>query len=256
MDTRDRTPTFEERIAGPLTARDIEVFQINVGYRCNLECAHCHIGAGPLRSEMMSEEVMEMCLRVIEASAIPTIDITGGTPEMHPEWPWFLERCAALRRRLLVRTNGVILLEEAYAPCIEAYARCRAEVVVSLPHMDPRATDRQRGEGVFASLIAALRKLNGRGYGQSGSGLVLNLVHNPSGAYLPGAQASLEDHYRRTLGERYGIVFNHLFCLTNMPIGRYLSYLKRSDNYVDYMAALSGAFNAAALENVMCRTTL
>lgn len=256
MDTPDRTPPFEERIAGPLTAKDIEIFQINVGYRCNLECGHCHIGAGPLRPELMSKEVMEMCLRAIEASGIPTIDITGGTPEMHPELPWLLERCAALNRRLLVRTNGVILLEEAYASCLDVYVRCRAEVVVSLPHLDPRTTDRQRGQGVFARLVEVLSRLNGRGYGRAGSGLVLNLVHNPSGAYLPGAQSSLEDHYRRVLGERYGIVFNHLFCLTNMPIGRYLNYLERSDNYGDYMATLSGAFNPGALENVMCRTTL
>jgi len=256
MGAPDRIPPFQERIGAPLTAREVEVFQINVGYRCNLECGHCHIGAGPLRPEMMSRGVMEACLRVVEASGIPTIDITGGTPEMHPELPWLLERGSALKRRLLVRTNGVVLLEKAYAACLETYARCRAEVLISLPHMDPRTTDRQRGEGVFAKLIEVLRRINARGYGQAGSGLVLNLVHNPGGAYLPGGQAALEDHYRRTLGEKYGIVFNNLFCLTNMPIGRYLNYLERSDNYGDYMATLSAAFNPATLENVMCRTTL
>jgi len=256
MNGEGKHPPFAERAAGPILATGIEIFQINLGYRCNLECRHCHVAAGPERRELMSRELMERCLDIIRAHPIPTIDITGGAPELHPHFPWFLEECAALGRRLLVRTNGVVLLEEGYGSFLDLYTRLRVEVVVSLPHVDPRITDRQRGEGVHARLIDALRKLNARGYGQPGSGLVLNLVHNPGGAYLPGLQGSLEARYRQVLRDKYGIGFNNLFCITNMPIGRYLAFLKRSGNYEDYMDALVRAFNPLALANVMCRTTL
>jgi radical SAM/Cys-rich protein len=249
-------PSFEEKAAGPLAAAGIEIFQINLGYRCNLECRHCHVEAGPHRQELMSRPVMAKCLEVLQRYPIPTIDITGGTPELHPDFPWFLAKCAALGRRLLVRTNGVVLLEEKYADFLDLYARQRVEVVVSFPHVDPKMTNRQRGEDVYSRLIEALLLLNKRGYGQNGSGLILNLVHNPSGAYLPGLQNSLENHYRQTLKEKHGIVFNQLFCITNMPIGRYLAYLQRTDNYEEYMAALVNAFNPATLDSVMCKSTL
>jgi radical SAM/Cys-rich protein len=255
MDKLNILAPFEQAAAG-LTATGIEILQINVGYRCNLECRHCHIEAGPKRPELMSREVMETCLRILRANPIPTIDITGGAPEMHPALPWFLEQCADLQRRLQVRTNGVILLEKDFAHFLDLYARIGAEVVVSLPHLDIKTTDRQRGEGVYNRLIAAIRKLNDKGYGQTGSGLVLNLVHNPSGAYLPGSQGSLEKHYLQVLQEKFGIVFNNLFCITNMPIGRYLDYLQKTDNYEDYMAALVNAFNQATLAGIMCKTTL
>jgi radical SAM/Cys-rich protein len=249
-------PSFEQKAAGPIMAEGIEIFQINLGYCCNLECRHCHVEAGPNRPELMSRQVMEMCLRVLRHHPISTIDITGGAPEMHPDFPWFFEECASLGRRLLVRTNGVILLEPQYAPFLDRYARRRVEVVVSFPHVDPKITNRQRGEGVYSRLIEVLRKLNERGYGQTDSGLILNLVHNPGGAYLPGLQSSLENHYRQALREKYGILFNHLFCITNMPIGRYLTYLKKTDNDEDYMTALVNAFNPATLQCVMCKTTL
>jgi radical SAM/Cys-rich protein len=250
------TPPFEQKISSPLEAIAIDIFQINIGYRCNLECKHCHIEAGPLRSEIMSKAVMGQCLQVLKAHPVPVIDITGGTPEMHPEFRWFLQECAALKRRLMVRTNAVILLEDGYEACVDLYARNQVEVVASMPHTDPQMTNRQRGEGAFPRLIRAIRRLNAKGYGQKGTGLVLNLVHNPSGAYLPGSQASLENSYRQILQDKYGIVFNHLFCITNMPIGRYLDYLRKTDNYEDYMTALIKAFNPAALKNVMCKTTL
>jgi radical SAM/Cys-rich protein len=250
------SPSFTEKVTDPLMAEAIGIFQINVGYRCNLACRHCHVNAGPLRPEMMSKAVMEQCLRIVATHAIPTIDITGGSPEMHPLIAWFLEECATLKRRVLVRTNGVILLEKAYESFIDLYAGNQVEVVVSLPHLDPHVTDRQRGEGVFPKLIEAIRRLNARGYGQAGSRLVLNLVHNPGGAYLPGSQTALEALYRQTLQNKHGLTFNHLFCITNMPIGRYLDYLGKTDNYEDYMATLVNAFNPAALKNVMCKTTL
>ncbi|MCE5265957.1 MAG: arsenosugar biosynthesis radical SAM protein ArsS [Deltaproteobacteria bacterium] len=256
MDASAIHPPFEQRAAGPVWATGIEIFQINLGYRCNLQCRHCHVEAGPNRPELMGREVVEACLAVLRRHPIPVIDITGGAPEMHPGFPWLLEACAALGRRLMVRTNGVILLEAPYAALLDLYVRRGVELVVSFPHMDPKVTNRQRGEGVYPRLIEVLRKLNEAGYGQSGSGLVLNLTHNPGGAYLPGLQASLENHYRQTLGNRHGILFNHLFCITNMPIGRYRAYLKNTGNDADYMTALVNAFNPATLESVMCKTTL
>jgi len=249
-------PPFAQMAAGPLRAEGIDIFQVNVGYRCNLECRHCHVAAGPGRTEIMPRAVMERCLAVLRAHPIPVIDITGGSPEMHPHIRWFLKECGALKRRVLVRTNGVLLVDEAYESFVDLYAESGVELVLSLPHTDPRKTDRQRGEGVFERLVAAMRKLNRRGYGQAGTGLILDVVHNPGGAYLPGSQASLEAHYRQMLGSAYGITFNHLFSLTNMPIGRYLRYLRETGNYEEYMAALVRAFNPAALKRVMCKTTL
>jgi radical SAM/Cys-rich protein len=187
---------------------------------------------------------------------LPVIDITGGSPELHPQFTWFLLQCASLGRRVLVRSNGVLLLDEENRRFLDLYAENRIEVVLSLPHVDPKTTDRQRGEGVFARFIEVVRGLNARGYGQAGKGLILDLVHNPVGAYLPGSQAGLESLYRRQLGERYGVAFNHLFCITNMPIGRYLDYLVRTDNYGEYMESLISAFNPVSLERVMCRSTV
>lgn len=250
------TVSFAEKIPYPLKAEGIAVLQVNVGYRCNLSCRHCHVNAHPLREEIMSREVLEQCLRIVRRHSIPTVDVTGGSPEMHPEMRWFLKECASLKRRLLVRTNGVILLEKGYESFIDFYAAHEIEVVVSLPHLAPLVTDRQRGEGVFRKLIDALRRLNDRGYGHVGSGLILDLVHNPGGAYLPGSQAALERSYRRTLQDKYGVLFNRLFCITNMPVGRYLDYLRKTDNYDDYMAALVRAFNPVAVGKVMCKTML
>jgi radical SAM/Cys-rich protein len=249
-------PPFTQKISGGLIAEGISIFQVNVGYRCSLMCRHCHVNAGPTRNEVMSKHVMEQFLEIVKSNPVPVIDITGGSPEMHRHIEWFISECAALGRRVLVRTNGVILQEKEYRHFIGFYAKNNIEVVVSMPHPDLQVTDRQRGEGVFRALVEAIRELNAAGYARDRSGLVLNLVHNPAGAYLPGSQASLEDSYRRILGEKYGISFNHLFCITNMPIGRYLDYLRKTDNFDDYMGALVKAFNPAALKNVMCRTTV
>jgi radical SAM/Cys-rich protein len=250
-----KTP-FEEHLSGPLRAERIDILQINVGYRCELECKHCHVEAGSLRKERMPRGIMEQCLSVLKAHPISTIDITGGSPELHPDFPWLVQQCGLLGRRLLVRTNGMLLSEERGDSFIDLYVNNRTEVVMSLPHTDPQRTNRQRGEGVFPKLMQAIGKLNARGYGVAGSGLMLDLVHNPSGAYLPGSQASLESHYRQTLKDKYGLSFNRLFCLTNMPIGRFLDYLRKTDNYDDYLTSLIRAFNPTALKSVMCRTTL
>ena len=248
------SPSFEEMVSGPVRAGRVEILQINIGYQCNLECGHCHVQAGPQRSEVMDRKVMEECLRALRATPVSSIDITGGSPELHPLLPWFVEECARLDRRVLVRSNGVLLLEERYGPLIDLYVESRVEVVLSLPHVDPHITDRQRGTGVFHRVVEAIRMLNARGYGIEGTGLPLSLVHNPAGAYLPGAQKALESSYRAALRERYGIHFTRLFAITNMPIGRYLEYLRRTDNYEDYMRALVKAFNPESLKGLMCRS--
>jgi radical SAM/Cys-rich protein len=247
-------PPFGEMVSTPIRAAGVEVLQINIGYRCNLECGHCHVQAGPQRPEVMTREVMEECLRVLRTNPVPTIDITGGSPELHPLFPWFVGECARLDRRLLVRSNGVLLLDEHYEPLIDLYVEGRVEVVLSLPHVDPQITDRQRGARVFQRVVDAIRMLNARGYGMEGTGLPLSLVHNPVGAYLPGSQKTLASSYRAALRERYGIHFTQLFAITNMPIGRYLEYLRRTGNYDDYMRALIKAFNPESLKGLMCRS--
>jgi radical SAM/Cys-rich protein len=249
-------PPFVRRISAPLMAQGIETLQINTGYRCNLQCRHCHVAASPSSTEIMSRETLEQCLNVLRDNPIPIIDITGGSPEMHPHMEWFLRECSGLGRRLMLRSNGVILLEKEYQFFVDLFAACRLEVIVSLPHLNPENTDRQRGDGAFDRLICALQGLNRLGYGRPHSDLVLNLVHNPSGAYLPGSQGALEANYRDALGAKYGIIFNHLFSITNMPIGRYLDFLLKSDNYEDYMNLLVQSFNPKALDAVMCKTTL
>ena len=248
--------SFRDKISRPLYAQDIQILQLNVGRRCNLSCKHCHVEAGPQRNEVMDRPVFEKCLEIVNRYDIGTIDITGGAPEMNPHLSWFISEAAKLERRLLVRSNLVILLEEGYQSFLDLYADNRVEVVTSLPDYHALRTDRQRGQGVFDRVIRAMQALNRKGYGQPDSGLILDLVYNPVGAYLPGSQEALTYEYKRRLQQEHGVVFNQLFCLTNCPVGRYLEYLIRTENYDDYMIELIGAFNWAAVENVMCRTTL
>jgi radical SAM/Cys-rich protein len=245
---------FQEKLKDPLKATSVAVFQINVGKKCNLSCKHCHVEAGPERTEMMTQKTMETCLGILTDNPIGTVDITGGSPEMNPWLPWFIKEVSALGRRLMVRSNLVILTEERFTHFIDLYVENGIEVVSSLPALDPARVERQRGEKTFARMIDAMRQLNQKGYGHPGSGLVLNLVHNPVGAYLPGAQSALEQEYRLRLSRDYGICFNSLFCLTNCPVGRYLEFLIRSDNYADYMRALVASFNRQALDSLMCRS--
>ena len=253
-------PLFSERLKEsglfPLTATAIDVLQVNVGRQCNLSCKHCHMEAGPHRTEIMPRSVLGRCLEIARNRMITVIDITGGSPEMNPELPWFISEVAKLNKRLIVRSNLMILHDNAYASYIELYRRNNVEIVGSLPDPHGAKTDRQRGAGVFAREIEVIKLLNERGYGRDGSNLVLDLVHNPVGAFLPGSQKSLEEEYRRQLSAAYGICFNHLFSLTNNPSGRYLAYLIQSENYEEYMAALANAYNPAAACKVMCRSTL
>jgi radical SAM/Cys-rich protein len=240
----------------PLHATGLEILQINVTRRCNLACKHCHAGAGPGRSEIMTRETLALSLEAARHPNITTIDITGGAPELNPNLPWFLQEASRLGKRLLVRSNLIIYLDEAYAGFADLCARLGVELVGSLPDYRADRTDRQRGQGTFEKSIDAIRLLNEKGYGREGTGLVLDLVHNPAGAYLPGAQQSLEREYKTQLSDCHGVDFSALFCLTNCPVGRYLDYLVASDNYESYMGDLHRAFNPAAAKRVMCRTTL
>jgi radical SAM/Cys-rich protein len=240
----------------PLRAAGIDILQMNITRRCNLTCKHCHVQAGPHRTEAMSRETMMHCIKAAGHEAITTIDITGGTPEMHPDLEWLIGELAALEKRLIVRSNLLVLLDPAYRHFMEVFAAHKVELVGSLPDYNAERTDRQRGAGTFQGVIQAIGELNRRFYGIAGSGLALHLVHNPVGAYLPGSQCAIEAEYRRTLREKHGLYFNTLFCLVNSPIGRYRDFLKRSGNLSDYMRTLQGAFNSQTVNSVMCRTTL
>lgn len=240
----------------PLRAAGIQVLQVNVGKLCNQTCRHCHVDAGPERREVMSREIMQDCLDVLARTEIPTLDITGGAPEMNPHFRWLVAEARCMGRRVIDRCNLTILLAPSYQDLPAFLAGQRVEVVASLPCYLPENTDAQRGNGVFDRSIAALRQLNAVGYGQPESGLVLNLVYNPVGPSLPPPQTALEAAYRRELKVRYGIVFNQLYTITNMPISRFLDDLLRHGRYDEYMQKLIESYNPAAAEGVMCRTTL
>jgi radical SAM/Cys-rich protein len=204
----------------------------------------------------MDRPIFEKCLDILWQHPFDIIDITGGAPEMNPHLPWFIGEAAKLNRRLIVRSNLIILLEEAYHHYLDVYTDYKVEMAASLPDYQSTKTDRQRGKGIFEGVLMVIKALNERGYGRPGSKLVLDLVHNPAGAYLPGSQEALTHEYRKRLSDEYGIVFNNLFSLTNCPVGRYLEFLIRTENYEDYMSELINAFNWSSVDSVMCRTTL
>ncbi len=243
-------------LGAPLHASAIETLQVNVGKLCNLNCRHCHLDAGPGRVECMGRAVMEKCIDAVIGSGIATIDITGGAPEMNPDILWFMRAAAETGRRVIFRSNLVLLADERYRDIVDVLAGNRIEVAASLPGYSESASDRQRGKGNFIRAIQGMKLLNGAGYGQPGTGLTLDIVHNPAGAFLPGPQEALEREYRERLRRDHGTVFNKLFCITNMPVGRFLENLVRTGNYDDYLSALCSAYNPAAAGNVMCRTTL
>lgn len=238
-----------------LRAEGIEVFQLNVGRVCNQTCSHCHVDAGPDRRENMSRETAELAMRVLAATTIPTVDITGGAPEMNPHFRYLVKESRRLGRHVIDRCNLTILNAAGFEDLPEFLAEHEVEVVCSLPHYRSLNTDRQRGDGVFASSIQALRRLNELGYGRGGR-LRLVLVTNPVGAFLPGGQESLEQEWKRELKRLHGIEFDALFSLSNMPISRFLEWLEDSANTQGYMQRLVDAFNPVAARSVMCRTTL
>lgn len=239
----------------PLHATGVEIFQMNLGKKCNQTCRHCHVDAGPDRREVMPDDVVDACMRALATTAIPTVDITGGAPELHPRFRDIVVQTRALGRHVMDRCNLTILMLPAYDDLGEFLAAHQVEIVASLPAPNSRQTDAQRGDGVFERSIAALRRLNSLGYGRRAE-LQLNLVTNPVGAFLPANQKALEVEWKRELERRYEVVFNHLYTITNMPISRYLEYLVDSGNLESYMQRLVQAYNPTAAAGVMCRNTL
>jgi len=247
---------FEEIGEGPLTATEIEIFQVNLGKMCNQVCKHCHVDAGPDRKEIMIKETMELCLKALSETKIQMLDLTGGAPELNPNFNWFVDEIKKLNRHVLVRSNLTILEANGFEDYAEFMANNNVEIISSLPYYKATLTDKQRGEGVFAKSISAIKKLNDLGYGKEGTGLIFNLVYNPVGAFLPPLQEGLEKDYKRELYKNYGLVFNNLYTITNMPINRYLDYLIVSGNFDSYMEKLVNSFNPTAAKNVMCKYTL
>ncbi len=234
----------------------VTTLQLNLGYLCNLRCIHCHVNAGPRRTEMMDQATMHLALDVAARLGVDTLDLTGGSPEMNPHFRWLVAEARARGLRVMDRLNPTIMEEPGYEWVGEFLAAHAVEAVASLPCYSQDNVDEQRGNGVFESSIVALRKLNALGYAAPGSPLTLNLVYNPNGAFLPPEQTGLEAEYRRLLGDNFGIVFNRLFALANMPIQRYGSWLLSKGKFASYMETLRAAHQDANLEGVMCRSTL
>ena len=255
-------PTFANKIKEtnqfPLRPKKLEILQINLGYMCNQVCSHCHVDAGPDRKEIMTLETMNECLEVIKKTEAHTLDLTGGAPEMNPNFRWFVEEASkAGIKDFIVRSNlTIIRANKKYHDLPLFFKKHNVHVVSSMPHWTRGKTDKQRGDGVFDKSIKALQELNAVGYGLEGSGLKLDLVYNPSGAFLPGDQMALENDFKKALKSDFNIDFHSLFAITNLPISRFLDYLIASENYEEYMYNLVEAYNPAAVENVMCTNTL
>ena len=255
-------PKFADKIAetgqSPLRAKKLEILQINLGYMCNQVCEHCHVDAGPDRKEIMTKATMQQCLEVIKNTEAHTLDLTGGAPEMNPNFRWFVEKASkAGIKDFIVRSNlTIIRANKKYYDLPQFFKTHNVHVVSSMPHWTRGKTDKQRGEGVFDQSIKALQELNAVGYGMPNSNLKLDLVYNPSGAFLPGDQDAMEKDFKKALMDDFNIQFHQLFAITNLPISRFLDYLIASDNYEDYMYALVEAYNPSAVENVMCTNTI
>ncbi|WP_378186416.1 arsenosugar biosynthesis radical SAM (seleno)protein ArsS [Aquimarina sp. W85] len=255
-------PRFSDKIAESghktLRPKKLEILQINVGYMCNQVCEHCHVDAGPDRKEIMTKETMSHCLEVIKNTGAHTLDLTGGAPEMNPNFRWFVTEASKVGiKDFIVRSNlTIIRANKKYHDLPDFFKKYNVHVVSSMPHWTRGKTDKQRGEGVFDKSIKALQELNDRGYGMPGSTLKLDLVYNPSGAFLPSDQGALERDFKKALLEDFNIQFHNLFAITNLPISRFLDYLIASENYEDYMYALVEAYNPSAVDNVMCTNTI
>jgi radical SAM/Cys-rich protein len=257
---QQRTNRFAQKLADysiALRRGRPEILQVNVGKLCNLTCVNCHVNAGPKRKEIMSRETIDRIIGWFGKTDIPTIDLTGGAPEMIADFRYFIEQVKSLQptRHVIDRCNLTILLERGYEDLSPFLARNKVEIIASMPCYSPENVNAQRGEGVFESSIAALQLLNSLGYGTDAH-LPLHLVYNPVGAFLPPSQAELEIDYKRELEKHFGIVFNNLYTLTNLPIGRFASYLRRTNKLDEYMELLVQAFNAATVNGLMCRNTL
>jgi len=262
QENTEKYPSFQKKLEEidllPLKSTGTSIFQINMGKMCNQVCAHCHVDAGPDRKEIMTRETMQQCLNVLaKHPELTTVDLTGGAPEMNNEFRWFCTELKKLNRHIIVRCNlTIIRANKKYYDLPQFYKEHDIEVVSSLPFYTSDRTDKQRGNGVFDDSIKALQMLNEVGYGIEGTGLKLNLVYNPAGAFLPPAQDALQLEYKTELRKRFDIEFNELFAITNLPISRFLDYLLVSGNYEEYMSKLIQAFNPTAAAGVMCRNTI
>lgn len=255
---------FEHTIAEAsldLRPLSVETLQVNLGKLCNQACKHCHVDAGPLRTEMMNRAAVDRCLDILRTYPhIRNLDITGGAPELNDHFEYFVTEARALDKHVMVRHNLTVTLDphpvsgKSMEHLPEFFRGHQCEVISSLPYFQEHETDAQRGKGVFARSVESMRILNTLGYGKDGGGLLLNLVYNPVGAYLPPAQAATEKQFKEELLKRHGLVFNSLFIITNMPINRFKHFLERAELYEEYMTKLITAFNPSAAEGVMCRS--
>ena len=251
---------FSDRLAAEgvnLRRARPEILQVNVGKLCNLTCVHCHVNAGPKRKEIMTRATIDRIIDWLAKTEIRTVDLTGGAPEMIPDFRYFVERAKALQpsRHIIDRCNLTILLEPGYENLAEFLAERKVEIIASMPCYSPENVNAQRGEGVFEGSIAALQLLNSLGYGIHPD-LPLHLIYNPVGAFLPASQAKLEADYKREFKEHFGIVFNKLYTLTNLPVGRFAAYLRHNNKLEQYMNLLIEAFNPATIDGLMCRNTI
>ena len=245
------------KIKFPKIKRDyLETLQINIGYKCNQACSHCHVDAGPNRKEMMSDDIIKLIPKVIKANRIKLLDITGGAPELHPKFKQLVKEVRSLNVEVMDRCNLTILTEPGYEDLAGFLASNKVQITASLPCYLKENVDKQRGAGVFEKSLLALKKLNSYGYGIKDKGLVLNLVYNPSGPQLPPSQKELEDTYRQELKERYGIFFTNLFVLANMPINRYEKYLNIIGKLEEYNQLLIDNHNSRNIASLMCKTTI
>jgi radical SAM/Cys-rich protein len=240
----------------PIHRRCLQTLQVNLGYKCNQSCVHCHVNAGPSRTEQMSRNTIEEVLAFLGASRVPTLDVTGGAPELNPHFRVLVARARSFGVHVMDRCNLTILEQPGQEDLAEFLTDQRVEIVASLPCYLEDNVDRQRGKGVFEASIKSLQRLNALGYGKPAGALELNLVYNPQGPVLPPAQAALERDYREHLGEVYGVTFNRLFVLTNMPIQRFGSTLISRGQFEEYLALLKNAYEPHNLESVMCRSLL
>lgn len=251
------TERMKEMDLFPLKPTGIDVFQINLGKMCNQVCTHCHVDAGPDRKEIMTKDSMLLCLDAIDKTNCTTVDLTGGAPEMNPNFRWFVEELSKKGKHIIVRCNlTIVVANKKYNDLPEFFKKHKVEVVSSMPCYTESNTDAQRGDGVFNDSIKALQMLNKVGYGKQDSDLILNLVFNPGGASLPPSQEGLEKDYKKELKEKFDIEFNLLFAITNLPISRFLEFLVASERYDDYMNLMVDSFNPEAAKNVMCRNTI
>ena len=253
------TVSFNDKLAEhglELRSSAIETLQINVGKLCNQACKHCHVDASPARTEIMTRETVELVLDAVRKFRFKTVDITGGAPELNPSFRYLVAEARSLGSHVIVRHNLTVLFEPGQADLPEFFRDHQVELISSLPYFLENETDAQRGKGVFTKSIQALRRLNEIGYGVEGGELRLNLVYNPVGAFLPPPQANIEADFKRELRTRYGLSFNQLYTITNMPIKRFLEYLRRSGNEERYRRKLVAAFNPQTVSGLMCRTLI